>query len=155
MADAEEVVESMQTDAAAEVAGAAVEASIAGDAAIAGEVAAVADDLADHAELSEERHGEILEAESWVGRKVESVHQTLSELTGTLTASLATLQANQTQMLATLEALRTLLTPSPVSTQLTPVASETVVAVVEPESESTPAGPPETVRENRRRKRII
>jgi hypothetical protein len=91
--DAETVVEAVQQNAAAEVA----QVAAAGDAVIEAQVGAVADALADHAEVSEERHDEILEGEEWLRTEVTNLKTAVAGLSGSmgqLGIQLSTIQSN-------------------------------------------------------------
>lgn len=117
--DPETVVEAVQADAATEaanrVAGVAVEAA----AVVAAEVADVGEVLEQHAELSEERHEEILEGDLWIRNQLEQLSQNLQ----TLQMTVITMQA---------AILAALTVQSTVTPQSTPPEPE-IIAVVEPE----------------------
>jgi hypothetical protein len=156
MAEAERVVEEIREGAAAEVA----QVAVAGDAVIAQEVAQVGDDLADHAELSEERHEEILEAGSWVGQRVNDVLQNLQTLNTSMGALQAQLSNSQQATVTNLQLLQTILESrlplSPGSTpSIPPVSNETVIAVVEPTEASIEEGQREAETPPPKRKRRI
>lgn len=133
----EGAVERIQESAAVEGAQAVAQVAAVGDAVIAGEVAAVGDDLEEHAELSEERHEEILEGESWQAQRLEALSTILSSLQAQLTALQAQQGAGLTQGTAILELLNLRLpdlrpmTPPPEA----PPPPE-VVAIVETPPES-------------------
>jgi len=149
------VQENAATEAAREVAGAAVVASEI----VAAEVTEVAEALEEHAELSEERHEEILEDTSWVRSQLEVLSTNQTNL-------LATVAANQAVVLNKLEALEEKVTPnlSTDSNQSTPppevppVEAE-VVAVVVPPADGADARPaPETpppAEAPKRKRRVI
>lgn len=155
MAEPEQVVEAIQADAAGQVA----EAALAGDSVIAAEVAQVGDDLADHAELSEERHEEILEAGSWVGQRVNDVLQSLQSLSTSMAALQAQLSSQAQGTAANLQLLQTMLEnrlpPLQVSTPSTPVESSETIVVVEPEGNLEDQKEPEAKTPPKRKRRII
>jgi hypothetical protein len=113
-------------DVEGEIRATAIEAVAVGDQVIAAEVAAVGDALEDHAELSEERHEEILEDTQWLRNQLELIQTMFQSVQQQLTAL-------QAAMLAELAATRTLLTASTLSTpqQETPPVVEEAVIVVE------------------------
>ena len=118
MAD-EPVAEAIRESTAVEV-----EASVTGDAVIAAEVAAVGDELADHAEVSEERHEEILEGEGWLRSEVDRLNTSMGTLQASITSS-------QQAILTTLQSLQTVLMQGTLN-NLKP-------------SEATTPSPPETL----------
>src|SRR4249919_334533 len=118
-----EVIAEVQADAAAEVAARVGEVSAVGDQIIASEVAAVGDVLEEHAELSEERHEEILEDTTWLKDQLASFSMMLQALS-------TQLQALQTMMLSKLEALEAkLLRDSSPSTPQQEAPPEAVAAI--------------------------
>ena len=136
--EAERIVEAVQTDAAetaAQSAASQVAIEVHSDAvAIASEVSQVADELAEHPEVTEEQHGEILEGQQW---QREQFQQLQNNLTNNQSQTAALLSAMQSQ----LTALQQLVTqrnpnnpPSPDSTLLNQGETEPVVVVevVEP-----------------------
>jgi hypothetical protein len=155
MDESVEVVEEIRVDAATDAAAQVGQVAAIGDAAIVAEVSAVGDALEEHAELSEERHGEILEDTSWLRTQLEN----LSILSTTLTAQLQAFQSLVIAELATLKMEIQRMTPNPNASPDMPVSipPETPVEplpVVEP-----PAGDarpvPETPPEKRSRYRKI
>src|SRR5215831_18903524 len=101
----EEVVAVVQENAASEAAGEAAAAAAAGDAVISGQVAEVSDDLADHAEVSEERHEEILEGEAWLRSQLETIAAQQSAMQAQLTAIQSSNQSQLDLMNQRLEAM--------------------------------------------------
>lgn len=158
--DAEAVVESVQRDAASEVAATAA----AGDAAIAAEVAGVADELAEHAELSEERHDEILEGNAWLSGRLNDVVTRLDGLStsmGTLVTSQQLTQSQLQQLQTKVDQMSQPQNQSPQSstdsTPSTPPPVEAVVVVETPadQNERTPAPTGDTKQPKKSRRRII
>ncbi len=157
--EADSVVEAIQVD-AAQAAADRVAISVEADAAaIAGEVAQVGDELADHAEASEERHTEILDGQEWQRTQFQQLQTNLTSLQSQLTALLSAQQSQLTALqnqLTTNQQNQQSSQPLPDSTSLNPVPE--VVAVVEP---SADAGGPERTRSNqststpKRKRRLI
>ena len=136
--DGETVIESVQTDAAQQVASE-VSAQVAvGDSVIASEVAVVSAQVAEHAQVSEERHEEILEGQSeW--------HVLSAELLNQMQAIRTEQQEIRNSLLAMRETLLTILehqsnnpNPSAVSPSSNPPTSE-------PEPETPIVENPESV----------
>jgi hypothetical protein len=127
----ESVVTEVQTDAARTAVSDVESAILAGDSVIVSEIAAVDQHLAEHAEVSEERHEEILEGQAWLENQFQSVQSTLTALQTTLTAMLTTLTGQNQACLSILETLNQNL--STVSSPSTPPPPEAVV-VEPPES---------------------
>lgn len=143
--DPETVVENLQTSASQE----AVAAVTPAVSAVAGEVAQVGEILEEHAELSEERHEEILEGEAWTRNQLELL------LTNSQT-QLTVMNAIQSAVTGEFQALRTLIESMGSRPQLPSVAPEPIpvvepigaVVVVPPVVETEPEIP-------KRRRRVI
>lgn len=129
--DGEEVIEQVQESAAVEVAQAAQAAVIDGAAVVLGAVQEVGDEVIDAAQVSEERHEEILEGQEWL----ENQFQQLTATQATFQATLATILQSMATQAAALEYLTerererqtVILTPLPDSTLSNPP-----IAQVEP-----------------------
>jgi hypothetical protein len=154
MAEPAEVVEAIQADAVAS--------AIPGQAAIAGEVAVVADQLADHAEVSEERHEEIIEGEVWLRDTLRLLSGQTENLSGSMVNLQTQSSSNQAALVAMLQAIQTTLENRlPASQPLIPVTPnpEETLVVVEPTATSETAGEdlPEskTDKAKKRKRRII
>ena len=156
MAEPAAVVEEIQRDAAEVVA----DQTVAGDVVIAAEVAAVGDELADHAEVSEERHEEILGGEQWLGLKVDQIQTSFSAGMDRLVTSMESIRSqlqSQSDLMSNLILQSSMQNqkPLPDSTPLTPETPvETTIVVVEPES-AAEADQKEPKTEPRRRKRRL
>jgi hypothetical protein len=157
--EADSVVEAIQVDAAQEAAQRVAGEVAIDSAVIASEVAQVGDELADHAEASEERHTEILDGQEWQRQQFNQLQANLTSLQSQLTALLSAQQSQLTALqnqLTTNQQNQQNNPPSPDSTSLSPVPE--VVAVVEP---SADAGGPERTQSNpstsapKRKRRLI
>jgi hypothetical protein len=140
--DPESVVENIQ-DSAAHEAALEVAADVnANTAAVGAEVAAVGEVLEDHAELSEERHEEILEGELWIRNQLVL----LLTNTQTILTTLGAMQVMIAEIRVTNES--TVLPPLIPEPEEIPVVVP-VVAVVPPVPETVPEAPP------KRKRRVI
>jgi len=148
--DGETVIENIQVDAGAEGGLAVAGVTVAAVGAVAEQVAQVGDELTDHAELSEERHEEILQGEAWTRNQLELLLTNGQQIQ-------TQLMVMQAAMLAELSAVRARVdlafpNPSPVSP---PSTLEPQPEVVEVESVAVDPVAVETPEVPRRRKRVI
>src|ERR1035437_82964 len=150
----EAIIEEVQEDAAAEVAADVIQTVAVENAIVTSEVASVSDALAVHAEVSEERHEEILEGQAWLENQFpllslanQALQATLLSLQTTVTTQLSMIQETLTRNSST-DSI-----PS-IPPMESPILEEAAIVVVEPESAVVESQEASTKTVQRRRRLI-
>jgi hypothetical protein len=148
----ETVIAEVQADAAIDAVSGVTAQVAEGTVIVASEVDAVSAQLAEHSEVSEERHEEILEGQSWLENQFQSQTVILTSIQSALLSAQTSAAAQSQALLSMLEAMSLKLSTdsSPLNPTLEPEAVVIVEPELVPESEGAENPAPKTSTKRRR-----